>query len=135
MEHNAFDIYYSFGVGEKSILDTKNDIYIKDMVCDPPEHYKLELNEDEKNQIYDKITWDGLLNIKSDFTEKYYIGHTKNLEKRLKRHNSGLVRSTKAGTSWIVIYTEEYQTKKDAYRRELQIKSFKSGEAFKKLIK
>ena len=67
-------------------------------------------------------------------TQVYYIGHTKNLDKRLKRHNNGLVRATKSGRPWKVIYVEEYKTKQEAYRRELQIKSYKGGEAFKRLI-
>ncbi|TAK96865.1 GIY-YIG nuclease family protein [Patescibacteria group bacterium] len=66
---------------------------------------------------------------------KYYIGHTEDLDIRLKRHNSGLVRSTKGGKPWIMIYTEVFQSKRDAYNRELQIKSYKGGEAFKNLLK
>ena len=72
--------------------------------------------------------------LKSRIGLGYYIGHTQNLEKRLNRHNSGLVRSTKKGKPWVVIYTEKYLTKQDAYKRELQIKSYKGREAFKKLI-
>ena len=66
---------------------------------------------------------------------KYYIGHTENLEVRLYKHNKGQVKSTKSGIPWKVAYTEDYSTKQEAYKRELQIKSYKGGEAFKKLIK
>ena len=66
--------------------------------------------------------------------KQYYIGHTGNLEQRLKRHNAGLVRSTKPGVPWKFIYQEKYLTKQEAYKRELRIKSYKGGEAFKKLI-
>jgi len=34
----------------------------------------------------------------------------------------------------MVIYTETFPSKSEAYKREVQIKSYKSGEAFKKLI-
>ena len=67
--------------------------------------------------------------------KNYYIGHAEDLKIRLKRHNSGRVRSTKSRLPWQLIYQEQYQTKQEAYRRELQIKSYKGGEAFKKLIK
>ncbi len=49
-------------------------------------------------------------------------------------HNLGKVKSTKFYKPWKVIYTETFNTKPEAYKREQQIKSYKSGEAFKKLI-
>ncbi|MFA6193563.1 MAG: GIY-YIG nuclease family protein [Parcubacteria group bacterium] len=67
-------------------------------------------------------------------SKKRYIGHTQDLVNRIKRHNKGLVRSTKAYIPWKTIHTEIFDTKNEAYKRELQIKSYKSGEAFKKLI-
>ena len=73
--------------------------------------------------------------IKSEVTDRFYIGHTENFQNRLKRHNAGLVRSTKSGIPWYEIYIEEVNDKNLAYRREMQIKSYKGGEAFKKLIK
>ncbi|MFA4937142.1 MAG: GIY-YIG nuclease family protein [Patescibacteria group bacterium] len=72
--------------------------------------------------------------LQSQTNQKYYIGHTENLEQRLSRHNKGLVRSTKSGIPWRVIYIEKFNSKSEAYKRELQIKSYKGGEAFKKLI-
>ena len=42
---------------------------------------------------------------------------------RLKRHNRGKVRSTKAYIPWKVVYTEEFQTKSEAYQREMFFKS------------
>jgi putative endonuclease len=71
----------------------------------------------------------------SESHQRYYVGHSDNVEKRLSDHNKGKVRSTKAFKPWIVVYSESYNTKSEAYRREMQIKSYKSGEAFKKLIK
>jgi len=73
--------------------------------------------------------------IQSSLNNGYYIGHTKNLEKRLEQHNSGKIRSTKNGNPWQLVYTEEFRTKHEAYKRELQIKSYKGGQAFKNLIK
>ncbi|MGK9477120.1 GIY-YIG nuclease family protein [Melioribacter sp. OK-6-Me] len=82
----------------------------------------------------------GLLNmfyvyiLRSEVTEKYYIGHTANYEKRLKDHNRGKVRSTKPFVPWKIVYLEEYNSKSEAFKREMQIKSYKSGEAFRRLI-
>ena len=73
--------------------------------------------------------------LKSSNYNRYYIGHSANIEKRLREHNAGKVRSTKAYRPWEIIYFEVKSDKKAAYKREMQIKSFKHGEAFEKLIK
>ena len=72
--------------------------------------------------------------IKSSKLDRYYIGSTENLEKRIKSHNSGKVKSTKAYRPWVIVYTECFENKTTALKREKQIKSYKSGEAFKNLI-
>jgi len=65
----------------------------------------------------------------------YYIGITKNLQKRLEFHNKGLQRSTKRKIPYKLIYFEEYSNKREALKREKQLKRFKCGNAFKKLIR
>lgn len=72
--------------------------------------------------------------LKSKKNSRYYIGCSKNLKIRLESHNEGKVKSTKAYRPWETVYTERYKIKSQAYKRELQIKSYKSGEAFKKLV-
>lgn len=67
-------------------------------------------------------------------TNKYYIGSTGHLEDRINRHNSKRSIATKRGYPWQLIFIEQYSTRSQAYRREMQIKSFHGGEAFKKLI-
>ncbi|PIS41021.1 MAG: endonuclease [Candidatus Kerfeldbacteria bacterium CG08_land_8_20_14_0_20_43_14] len=66
--------------------------------------------------------------------QKALIGHTSDLNKRILQYNKGLVKSTKAYFPWKIVYTENLPGKNLAYKRELQIKSYKHGEAFKKLI-
>lgn len=73
--------------------------------------------------------------LQSKKVNRYYIGYTNDLNKRLNDHNIGKVRSTKTYRSWNIIYTEEFQNKNEAYKREIQIKSYKGGEAFKRLLK
>ncbi len=72
--------------------------------------------------------------LKTDSKERYYIGHSEDVEKRLSEHNSAKTKSTKAYVPWKIIYTEEYQTKSEVYKREIEIKSYKSGIKFKNLI-
>ncbi len=72
--------------------------------------------------------------LKSLKKQRYYIGHAKNAKVRLKRHNDGLVRSTKYERPWEMIFTEDYSTKSKACKRELEIKSYKGGIKFKKLL-
>jgi putative endonuclease len=54
---------------------------------------------------------------------KYYYGYTSNLPERLNRHNSGLVRSTKARIPLKVYYFEEFESKTEAIKRENFFKS------------
>ena len=71
--------------------------------------------------------------IRSLKDNKYYIGYTNNLERRLQDHNRGKTQAVKYRGPFILVYREEYATKIEAARREKQIKSYKGGEAFKKL--
>lgn len=61
--------------------------------------------------------------LKSALNGRYYYGHTGNLEARLKAHNSGKTRSTKAYRPWSIFYTETFKTKSEAYNREQFFKS------------
>ena len=72
--------------------------------------------------------------IQSQKTGKYYTGMTSDLLNRIKHHNSGANRSTKGKGPWVVVYSEKFEDKKLAWYREKQIKKYKKGEAFKKLL-
>ena len=67
-------------------------------------------------------------------TNKYYVGHTHDIEDRLFRHNAGRSKATKIGIPWELMYNEVWDTKSEAYQRELQIKSWKSRIMIEKLI-
>lgn len=73
--------------------------------------------------------------LKSEKTNKYYIGHTIDITDRLKRHNNGSSKYTKKFIPWELVYSEEYNTKSKAYKREMEIKKYKGGIQFKKLLK
>jgi putative endonuclease len=64
----------------------------------------------------------------------YYIGETKDVLKRLEFHNSSLQRSTRNRAPFVLVLIEEFNDRKSAIHREKQIKSYKGGVAFIKLI-
>jgi len=72
--------------------------------------------------------------LKSQKTKRYYIGQTENLNNRLKRHNTGLVKSTKHGVPWEMTLYETFNTKSEACCRESEIKGYKGGIKFKRLL-
>jgi putative endonuclease len=60
---------------------------------------------------------------------KIYIGQTDGLDRRLFEHNNGLLSSyTKRYKPWKIVYTEEYETRSEALKREKQLKSQKGRE-------
>ncbi|KKR56733.1 MAG: Excinuclease abc c subunit domain protein [Candidatus Uhrbacteria bacterium GW2011_GWF2_40_263] len=70
----------------------------------------------------------------SEKFDRYYIGSTSDYEKRLKRHNAGHTKSTKPFRPWVMVYREDFETRTEALKRENQIKRYKRGLAFYKLI-
>ena len=60
--------------------------------------------------------------IYSEKTQKYYVGQTDNFEKRIERHNTGLVKSTKSGVTWRVIHTIACKTRSESVLLESKIK-------------
>ncbi len=68
----------------------------------------------------------------SDSVGKRYIGHTNDLNRRLKEHNTGLVTSTKAGVSWRIIAYKKYYSRSEARWVERSLK--RSKEKLNKLL-
>ena len=66
---------------------------------------------------------------------KYYIGYTsESIDERLRKHNSNHKGFTGGQGDWKVAYSEILQTKKEAFRRERQVKNWKSRKLIEKLI-
>ena len=61
--------------------------------------------------------------LKSRQDGTYYKGSCEHIERRLAQHNRGAVRSTKAKRPWELHYTEEFETKTEALKRERFFKS------------
>lgn len=66
---------------------------------------------------------------------KYYTGITElDVSSRLNRHNKGDVKSIKIDRPWQIVHIENFISMIKARKREKQIKSWKGGNAFKKLF-
>ena len=72
--------------------------------------------------------------LQSLISNRYYMGSCANIEDRLHKHNNGEVESTKAFMPWKLVYRESFQTRREAVKRERQLKSWKSQKALEKLI-
>ncbi len=67
--------------------------------------------------------------------DKYYVGHTgEDIQERIRKHLSNHKGFTSLFKDWQLMYTETFETKSEAYQRELEIKSWKSKKRIGKLI-
>ena len=72
--------------------------------------------------------------LKSQKDKKSYIGTTENIEKRLKNHNAGRVKSTKHRRPFVVIHTERFKTLSEARKKEWFYKYTPQGGKLKRRI-
>ena len=61
--------------------------------------------------------------LQSELDMKFYTGFTKNLEKRMEEHNSGISRATKGRLPLKLVYYEFCLNLKDAMKRERYLKT------------
>ena len=69
----------------------------------------------------------------SSIIDKYYVGYTNNIRRRLYEHNRKKRKYTDVGIPWDLVYLETFEDKKDAIKREKYIKSRKSKKYIKSL--
>ena len=72
--------------------------------------------------------------LKSLKDQRYYIGQTSNIERRLSDHNSGRVKSTKGRRPLILIYSEKCKNRMAALLREKEMKSGQWRELLKEIL-
>jgi putative endonuclease len=65
---------------------------------------------------------------------RYYIGYTSDLEKRLNDHNTGISTFTAKAQDWKLLYNEAFDSREEAHQRELEIKKKKSRKYIEWLI-
>ena len=66
---------------------------------------------------------------------KLYTGCTANLRKRIEMHNSGKIFSTKLRLPLDLIYYEAYKIRKDAFQREIYLKTGWGRNYIKRVLK
>jgi len=70
----------------------------------------------------------------SEKFDRYYYGHSSNVDLRLDRHNNGWTKSTKSGIPRKIVYYETFSTKGEAIKRELEVKRWKNRKLVEELI-
>ena len=65
---------------------------------------------------------------------RYYVGHTNNLEKRIKQHNEGKTKGNRYLAPFKLVYKEEFDNVTEARKREAYIKKQKSRKFIQNLI-
>ncbi len=66
--------------------------------------------------------------------DKYYIGSTGDLPRRLTEHNRGKTAFARRGMPWELVHSEQFDSRRAAYQRELEIKRKKSRRYIEWLI-
>ncbi len=72
--------------------------------------------------------------LRSESSGHYYIGQTQDITERLTYHNSNYSKSLKNRGPWKLVYSEEFGTRREAVRRERQIKSWKDRRMIERLL-
>ena len=65
---------------------------------------------------------------------KYYVGSTTDINRRLIEHNRGKEKFTKTGVPWNLVYNEVFEELTQARKRETFIKKMKSRKFIESLI-
>ncbi len=73
--------------------------------------------------------------IQSEVDSSFYIGYTSNLELRIKQHNNGESIYSRRKKPWKLVYSEEFENKTFALKREQFLKKQKNKDFYYKLIK
>jgi putative endonuclease len=72
--------------------------------------------------------------VKSQADSSYYIGYSANLDDRLRKHNEANTGYTSRKRPWALVYWEQYESKREAMKRERFLKNQKSREFIERLI-
>lgn len=64
--------------------------------------------------------------LKSERTDKFYIGHTENIDRRLHEHNSNQSKSTKNKGPWVLYFKKEFPSRNEAMKFETKLKNIKN---------
>ena len=70
----------------------------------------------------------------SEKIKKFYVGSSSDVNKRLTEHNYGKANFTSKGIPWKLVYSEQFNSKKEDQQRERKIKRMKSKKYIESLI-
>jgi len=66
--------------------------------------------------------------------DKFYVGSTNDVVRRLADHNRGKSGFTRTGIPWVLKYSEKFNDRASAVRREMEIKKRKERKYIELLI-
>ena len=66
--------------------------------------------------------------------KRTYTGFTSDLKRRLKQHNAGEVKSTKAYRPYKILLSENFSDRKQAKEKELYYKNYRGRQKIKTII-
>lgn len=71
----------------------------------------------------------------SKFLNRFYVGHCcEDLDERLRKHLTNHGGFTSRANDWIILHHEIFEDKSSAYKRELEIKCWKSRKKIVELV-
>ncbi len=73
--------------------------------------------------------------LRSASTDRFYVGHTAKLSKRIAEHNNNRTLSIKNRGPWELVYAEEHPTRAEASRRERGLKRMKSHRWIEQVVR
>ncbi len=73
--------------------------------------------------------------LQSAKNNRFYIGSTTDLTRRLKEHNDGKSPYTRTTRPWIIKYSKEFENIVEAKREERKLKKLKSRKVIEELIR
>lgn len=76
----------------------------------------------------------GYVYILEDSEQKFYIGSTDNVERRLKQHNSGHTQTTRRMGILNLVFSQEFDTLREARKVEFRLKRLKRKDYIKRIV-
>jgi putative endonuclease len=72
--------------------------------------------------------------LESQKNGKFYIGYTKDLSRRVDKHNAGHTISTKSGIPWQLVWSHTFESKTQAMKLEKALKRLKNKKMLRLII-
>ncbi len=72
--------------------------------------------------------------LQSEVNQRFYTGSTGNLDKRICEHNFGQSKYTRLTKPFKLVYSERFETRPEAVRREMYFKTGKGREELKRIL-